>query len=161
LPITKFSRKAVRERLICLPQDPLLFPGSFRFNLDPEARVSSEDDFFDALDAVGLKDVVDSKGGLHADIGQLSHGQQQLLGLARAIIRKGICKGKCMLVLDEATSNLDSVTEETVRKVIDAEFKENTVISVAHRLDTVRDADQVIMLEQGAIAKIGRPEELF
>lgn len=114
-----------------------------------------------ALNAVGLMELVESRGGIEADIGQLSQGQQQLLALARTIIRKKILNGKCILILDEATSNLDSATEEVVRDVIAAEFKENTIISVAHRLDTIKDADLIIVLENGVIAKMGSPKEVL
>lgn len=114
-----------------------------------------------ALNAVGHMELVESRGGIEADIGQLSQGQQQLLALARTIIRKKILNGKCILILDEATSNLDSATEEVVRDVIAAEFKENTIISVAHRLDTIKDADLIIVLENGVIAKMGSPKEVL
>ena len=161
ISITSIPRKTVREKLICLPQDALLFPRSFQFNLDPESRVMNSEDLKYALNAVGLMELVESRGGIEADIGQLSQGQQQLLALARAIIRKKILNGKCILTLDEATSNLDSATEEVVRDVIAAEFKENTVISVAHRLDTIKDADLIIVLENGVIAKMGSPKEVL
>jgi len=157
LPLDKIARKTIRDRLICLPQDALVFPRSFRFNLDPESRLNQEADLTDALRAVGLQELVMSRGGLEADMGELSHGQRQLLALARAVLRKKILNNRCILVLDEATSNLDIATEEIVRKVIHEEFKENTVISVAHRLDTVRDADMIVVLEKGKISKSGPP----
>jgi ABC-type multidrug transport system fused ATPase/permease subunit len=161
LPVTKISRTTARDRFICLPQDALTFPRSFQFNLDPEYRVTDELEFTNALKAVDLMELVTSRGGLQADIGQLSHGQQQLLALARAIVRKRILGGKCILVLDEATSNLDSATEEVMRKVIAEQFKENTVISVAHRLDTIKDADLILVFEQGQILKTGPPDDVL
>jgi ATP-binding cassette subfamily C (CFTR/MRP) protein 1 len=161
IPITSVPRRTVRDKFICLPQDALVFPRSFQFNLDPESRVSNPADFKYALEAVGLMELVESRGGVEADVGQLSQGQQQLLALARAIIRKKILKGKCILILDEATSNLDRATEEAVREAISKEFKDNTVISVAHRIDMVKDADLIIVLENGKVAKIGTPEDVL
>jgi ATP-binding cassette subfamily C (CFTR/MRP) protein 1 len=153
----------VRDRLICLPQDALVFPGSFRFNLDPEDRVTDADSMVDVLKRVNLWTLVEGRGGLEHDLKpeSLSHGEQQLLALARAILRKQVAKGKCILVLDEATSNLDEATEVIVQKVINEEFKDNTVITVAHRLDTIKDADQVLMLERGEVVRVGTPSEVW
>jgi ATP-binding cassette subfamily C (CFTR/MRP) protein 1 len=154
----------VRDRLICLPQDALVFPGSFHFNLDPEDRCPDAAEMMTvALKSVGLWALVEGRGGLEADLKpeSLSHGEQQLLALARAILRKRVHSGKCILVLDEATSNLDSASEGVVQKVIKEEFAENTVITVAHRLDTIKDADLVLMLERGEIVKLGTPAEVW
>jgi ATP-binding cassette subfamily C (CFTR/MRP) protein 1 len=104
--------------LICLPQDPLLPPGSFHFNLDPQgvlhlAQIEA------VLKQVQIWDLVVSKGGLSADMpDSLSHGEQQLIALARGILKKRLAGNRCMLVLDEATSNLDGATEAVVQKVI-------------------------------------------
>lgn len=84
-----------------------------------------------------------------------------MLALARAILRRQVAQGKCILILDEATSNLDSATEAVVQKVIEEEFRDNTVITVAHRLDTIKDVDQVLMLERGEVVKLGTPEEVW
>jgi ABC-type bacteriocin/lantibiotic exporter with double-glycine peptidase domain len=91
----------------------------------------------------------------------MSHGEQQLLALARAILRKRVAKGRCILILDEATSNLDSASEAIVQKVVKEEFKDNTVITVAHRLDTIKDADGVLLLEKGEVVKVGSPAEVW
>ena len=104
-----------------------------------------------------MQPLVDARGGLDAELqaSSLSHGERQLLALARAILRKRHGRGRCVLVLDEATSNLDDATERVVEKVIAEEFRGVTVISVAHRLQTVRDADAVVVLDKGEVAKIG------
>jgi ABC-type multidrug transport system fused ATPase/permease subunit len=116
-----------------------------------------------ALESVGLWALVDRRGGLKTELKpeSLSHGEQQLLALARAILRKQIAKGNCILVLDEATSNLDAATEAVVQKVIHEDFRDNTVITVAHRLNTIKDADLVLMLERGEIVQIGTPAEIW
>lgn len=161
--IVKIPRNIVRDRLICLPQDALVFPGTFRFNLVPDTRILDDATIISALERVNLFALVQQRGGIDAEItpDALSHGEQQLLALARAILRKDLAGGKCILVLDEATSNLDAVTESVVKKVIDEEFKGITVIVVAHRLDTVKDVDVVLMLEGGKVVKMGKPGEVF
>jgi ATP-binding cassette, subfamily C (CFTR/MRP), member 1 len=156
--ISKVPKSIVRNRLICIPQDPLLLPGTIRFNLDPEQHFSASDaPLSEALRLVNMQALVDARGGLDAELqaSSLSHGERQLLALARAILRRRQGRGRCVLVLDEATSNLDDATERVVEKVIAEEFRGVTIISVAHRLQTVRDADAVVVLEKGEVAKIG------
>ena len=92
----------------------------------------------------------------------LSHGEQQLLVLSRAILkRRAPSVQRSILILDEATSNLDASSELAIHKAVQEEFKNDTVISVAHRLDTLKDMDMVILLENGKIAKIGQPAEVI
>jgi ATP-binding cassette subfamily C (CFTR/MRP) protein 1 len=161
--ISQIPRDIVRERLICLPQDAFILPGTFGFNLDPTNRVSNDAILIEVLERVGLRALVERRGGLTAllETDSLSHGEQQLLALARAIVRKHVAGGRCILILDEATSNLDSATEAIVQDVIKKDFKENTVITVAHRLDTVREVDLIVMLDKGEITKIGPPEKVL
>jgi ATP-binding cassette subfamily C (CFTR/MRP) protein 1 len=164
LDLDHVARNTVRDRLICLPQDALVFPGTFKFNLDPEDRCpKAEEMMIAALKSVGLWNLVETRGGVDAELKpeSLSHGEQQLLALSRAILRKRVHGGKCILVLDEATSNLDSAAEAVVQKVVKEEFAENTVITVAHRLDTIKDADRVLMLDKGEVVKLGTPAEVW
>lgn len=163
IDIARVDRDKVRDRLICLPQDALVFPGSFKFNLDPEDRIPDADAMTKVLKRVNLWSLVEGRGGLDQDLKpeSLSHGEQQLLALARAILRKQVAKGKCILVLDEATSNLDEASEVIVQSVIKEEFADNTVITVAHRLKTIQEADQVLMLERGRVVKVGTPKEIW
>lgn len=163
LDIRTIPRNVLRSRIICLPQDALIFPGTFRYNLDPEHHASDKDTIIAVIQRVGLWNIVEKRGGLDADLvpESLSQGEQQLLALGRAILRKQAAKGSCILVLDEATSNLDQATEALIQEVIKKEFSGNTVITVAHRLDTVRDADTVVVLEQGEIARLGVPSEVL
>lgn len=76
-------------------------------------------------------------------------------------MRKKVLNGHCILVLDEATSNLDDATQEKFKVVIDTEFSTNTVLSVAHRMEMVRDVDVLILLENGNIAKMGPPSDIL
>ena len=88
----------------------------------------------------------------------LSQGQQQIFCLARAMLRTG--KGR-ILVLDEATSSIDSETDLLMQRLIREEFRECTVLTVAHRLDTIMDSDQVIVLDAGRLMEMGSPEDLI
>jgi ATP-binding cassette, subfamily C (CFTR/MRP), member 1 len=88
----------------------------------------------------------------------LSQGQQQIFCLARAMLRTG--KGR-ILVLDEATSSVDSETDLQMQRLIREEFSECTVLTVAHRLDTIMDSDRVIVLDAGRLVEMGSPEELM
>jgi ATP-binding cassette, subfamily C (CFTR/MRP), member 1 len=140
-----------------------LFPGTFQFNLDPQGHISDNDIIVDVLKLVGLWSTVEGRGGLSGALqpDTLSHGEQQLLAVARAVLRKRAANGRCILILDEATSNIDSSTQSVVQRVIDTEFAQNTVITVAHRLETIKDCDIVIVLDNGNISKTGRPSEVL
>jgi ATP-binding cassette subfamily C (CFTR/MRP) protein 1 len=161
--LSTLSRNSVRERLVCLPQDPLLLPGTFEFNLDPEGKTKDAVQIEEVLKKVQMWNVVEGKGGLGAelDLESLSHGEQQLFALARAILKKQVANGQCILVLDEATSNLDADTEAIIQRVIQEEFKDNTIIAVAHRLDTLRDFDTIVVLDKGVVSKVGPPTEVI
>lgn len=163
IPIHSVSRNLLRTRLICLPQDALLFTNTFRFNLNPLAHPLSSEEITSALQLVGLSDLVSSRGGLDAEMApdSLSAGEQQILAIARAVLRRRAAKGKCVLVLDEATSNIDAHTQDVIQKVIDTEFQGHTVITVAHRLETIKDSDVVIVLDKGEISKIGKPQDVL
>lgn len=88
-------------------------------------------------------------------IDMLSHGQRQLFCLARAILRPGI-----ILVLDEATSSVDLKTDELMQSVIKEEFAKQTVLTVAHRINTLMDYDRIVVMGEGRILEVGTPEKL-
>jgi ABC-type multidrug transport system fused ATPase/permease subunit len=163
IDLGSLSRNSVRERLVCLPQDPLLLPGTFEFNLDPESNIKDREQIKRVLEQVQMWKIVEQKGGLEAnlELDGLSHGEQQLLAAARAILKKQTLPGQCILVLDEATSNLDSATEAIVQKAIQEEFKDCTVIAVAHRLETLRDYDRIVVLDKGEVSEIGPAREMI
>jgi ATP-binding cassette subfamily C (CFTR/MRP) protein 1 len=155
------SRNLVRQRLICLPQDPLLLPGTFWFNLDPTGIIDVAK-IETVLRQVQIWDLVASRGGINAEIPEsMSHGEQQLLVLARAILSKQLAGNRCILVLDEATSNLDSATEAVVQKVLQEEFHDTTVIAIAHRLETLRGFDKIVVLDKGQVSRVGPASEVL
>jgi ATP-binding cassette subfamily C (CFTR/MRP) protein 1 len=145
--------------MVTIPQDPFILSGSVRLNADPYAATTDQH-IISALEKVGLWSLLDSRGGLDADmnINPLSQGQQQIFCLARAMLRTE--KGK-ILVLDEATSSVDADTDLLIQKLIREEFSNFTVLTVAHRLDTIMDSDRVLVLDGGRVVEIGSPEELI
>ncbi|KAH6607531.1 hypothetical protein Trco_003844 [Trichoderma cornu-damae] len=152
-------RETVRSRLIAVTQGQFVLPGTARQNIDPRASYA-EQAIIEALRAVHLRTVIDSRGGLDATFEEdmLSHGQKQLLSLARAVLKKDCGR---LVLLDEASSSLDRETEETVRGTINTHFKNHTVISVTHNLETVLDFDRVVVMDKGRIVEVGSSRELL
>ncbi|XP_053672383.1 ATP-binding cassette sub-family C member Sur [Anopheles nili] len=149
----------LRSRLSIIPQEVMLFGGSVRENLDPRGHFSDLE-MWNCLELAQLKSVVKAlPDGLDTQISDDKHyfssGQRQLFCLARAILRGSVC-----LVLDEATSSLDSETEKLVLQAAKKAFKGRTVITIAHRLHSLFDYDRVLVLEQGRIVEDGCPRKL-
>lgn len=149
----------LRNSLSIIPQDPVLFNGDIRENLDPFATVS-DDELWSALERVNLKPYIATlTGGLSSAVLQngenFSVGQRQLICLARALIRK-----TRIIVLDEATSSIDVSSDAIIQKTI-REMKECTLVCVAHRINTLMDYDRILVLDQGRVTEIGSPAELL
>ncbi|KAH8169831.1 ABC transporter domain-containing protein [Sarocladium implicatum] len=156
--VSKMPRATLRTQLTTLPQDPLTVPGTVRQNVDPASTIQSDAPLITALTQVNLWDTLSSRGGLDAtllDLG-LSSGQLQLLCLARAMLSRG-----SIVLLDEATSNVDHQTEEEIRRVIKEEMSDKTVVEVAHRLDIIRECDVVVVMAEGRLQEVGAPEDLL
>ena len=134
----------------------MLLPGTFEENLDFEGLATSAQ-MQTALEAVQLWNLVMDRGGLKAEFqpDSLSNGEKQLLAMARAILRNRHACGRSILILDEATSNLDLNTEALIQRVVRKEFEGQTIISVAHRLQILRDCDTVVELDKGKVVRIG------
>lgn len=160
--IRSVGLKALRESLSIIPQDPVLFTGTVRTNLDPTSK-RSDDEMWQSLEAASpeLAMQFHSAGGLETPIseggGNLSQGQRQLLCLARALLRSSR-----VLVLDEATSSVDAGTDKQVQETIRRQFVDKgvTVITVAHRLDTIMNYDKVAVLGDGELIEYGVPAVL-
>eukprot|EP00911_Craspedida_sp_UC1_P000184 UC1_evm1s144 len=148
-----------RKHISVIPQDPLLFSGTIRSNLDP-FNTHADADLWRALDLVHLRTPVEAMGqGLGSKVaedgGNLSLGQRQLVCLARAMLRP-----TALLVMDEATSNVDAATDALIQETIRTEFKHHSVLVIAHRLDTVIDSDRIAVMEAGRLVEVGPPAEL-
>lgn len=151
--ISTIPREVVRNHIICLPQDPLILPGTFGHNLDPEGVVTPAT-LQKVLEKVKLWDLIVSRGGISTQIqtDSLSGGERQLLALAKAVLRNRQCQHHSILVLDEATSNLDPDHEALMISVIQEEFRSQTVLNIAHKQEMLEDCDFVVVLEDGKIA---------
>jgi len=157
IDITSIPRDTVRSRLNAIPQEPFFVKGTVRSNADP-FRQHTDAAIIVAIQKVHLWDLVRNKGGLDTELDSefFSHGQRQLFCLARAILRKSK-----MVILDEATSNVDSKSDELMQKVIREEFKACTIIAVAHRLDTILDFDKIALLGAGELKEFDTPRALL
>ncbi|KAK3801065.1 hypothetical protein RRG08_013460 [Elysia crispata] len=151
----------LRSRLSILVQDPVLFTGTVRYNLDPSQAITSDDVFWQALEKCHIKDKITSlEGGLDTVVEEsgrnFSMGERQLLCLARALLRKSK-----ILVLDEATASVDTRTEALVQQTIRDCFQHCTVLMIAHRINTVWDCDKVLVLEAGKAVEFAHPTVLL
>ena len=157
--LAHLNRESIRERLIAVPQDAFIMNGSVRLNADPTS-IFTDTEIISALEKVQLWTLLSARGGLDCDLLQhpLSHGQQQLFCLSRAILRGHSSR---VLVLDEATSNVDLETDRVIQRVIREEFAKHTILTVAHRLETIMDADRVAVLDGGRLIEYGEPKSLL
>ncbi|KAG1714740.1 putative multidrug resistance-associated protein lethal(2)03659 [Nymphon striatum] len=157
--ISKIGLHKLRKNLSIIPQEPVLFQNTVRYNLDP-FNVYGDERLWSALERVELKSVIGQypeKLDTKLTEGQfsLSFGQQQLICLARATLRENK-----IIVMDEATSNVDVITDKIIQNTIRTRFKDYTVITIAHRIHTIIDSDLIIFLENGEIAEINSPKNL-
>lgn len=156
LNTASLALKELRSKISIIPQEPVLFSASLRYNLDPFDKYSDAD-IWKALEQVELRDLVSSLSANVASGGSnFSAGQRQLLCLARAALARNK-----LLVLDEATANVDPNTDALIQKSIRKYFADCTVITVAHRLHTVADSDRVIVMDAGQIVECGHPHDLL
>lgn len=158
--ITKFGLMDLRKVLGIIPQSPVLFSGTVRFNLDP-FNEHNDADLWEALERAHLKDVIRRNSlGLYAEVSEagenFSVGQRQLLSLARALLRRSK-----ILVLDEATAAVDVRTDALIQRTIREEFKTCTMLIIAHRLNTIIDCDRILLLDSGRVLEYDTPEELL
>ncbi|XP_023242770.1 multidrug resistance-associated protein 4-like [Centruroides sculpturatus] len=150
----------LRSKISIIPQDPVLFTGPLRRNIDPFNEYS-EEMLWQAIEKVQLKDVIKNlPGGMDTHLTEggrnFSVGERQLICLARTIL----CQNK-ILVMDEATSNIDKITDTYIQKIIRENFTSCTVLTIAHRLNTIIDSDRVMVLHRGIIQEFDSPYALL
>ncbi|XP_059157838.1 ATP-binding cassette sub-family C member 4-like [Physella acuta] len=157
---SKLGLHELRSKISVIPQDPVLFSQTLRWNLDPLEEFSDER-LWHALEQVQLKRKVEQMPGkLYTDLQEgganLSVGQRQLICLARALL-----KYNKILILDEATANVDPETDDIIQRTIRAKFRDSTVLTIAHRLYTVMDCDRIMVLEDGELKEFDSPYNLL
>ncbi|EKX39426.1 hypothetical protein GUITHDRAFT_160006 [Guillardia theta CCMP2712] len=156
--ISKIGLDDLRKNVSIIPQDPVLFTGTIRSNLDPFSEYS-DSSVDDALSKVHMLDYVRSNGGLLHVVQEggknLSVGQRQLLCMARALLRNAK-----VIVMDEATASVDMQTDSFIQETIREQFKHSTVLTIAHRLDTIKTCDRVMVLGEGRVLEMGHPSTL-
>lgn len=158
--LKEVSLEQSRSAISMIPQTPILFSGSFRSNLDPSNRYT-DDEIWMSLKKVNLECKIASfsaqldspiiEGGKN-----LSVGEKQLLCLARALLKE-----TKLLVIDEATANVDNETDRSIQNVLKTCFKQTTILTIAHRLETILNNDKLLVLDKGKIIECGTLEKLL
>jgi ABC-type multidrug transport system fused ATPase/permease subunit len=158
--INKLGLHNLRKKITIIPQEAFLFSGTLKMNIDPFGEYSDEA-LWDVLDKAHLKTFVEgledqllfnvSEGGEN-----LSVGQRQLVCLARALLRK-----TKILVLDEATASVDHNTDDLIQQTIRKEFHDCTILTIAHRINTIMDSTRIMVLDKGEIAEFDTPANLM
>ncbi|XP_074435937.1 ATP-binding cassette sub-family C member 10 isoform X5 [Larus michahellis] len=148
----------LRSRLAIIPQDPFLFSGSIRENLDPQGK-RTDAELHEVLEQCHLRDAITQMGGLDSEVGErgksLSVGQRQLVCLARALLTQAK-----VLCIDEATASVDQKTDQLLQQTIRQRFADKTVLTIAHRLNTIMDSDRVLVMQAGRVAELDSPTRL-
>ncbi|XP_033638055.1 multidrug resistance-associated protein 5-like [Asterias rubens] len=158
--ISEIGLHDLRQKISIIPQDPVLFIGTVRYNLDPFEQ-QSEKDIWQALDRSYMADKIRSlEGGLDAPVVEggdnFSVGERQLLCMARALLRNSR-----ILMLDEATAAIDTETDSLIQKTIREAFSDCTMLTIAHRLNTIMDSDRILVMDDGRVAEFDKPSVLL
>lgn len=158
--ISKIGLADLRSRLAIVPQEPLLFSGTLRFNLDPRSA-HTDAEIWLALEQTYMREhVAKQEGGLDSSVllngENYSVGQRQLLCLTRALLRRST-----IIVMDEATASIDHQTDALIQASLRQNFATATLVAVAHRLNTVMDYDRILVLDGGRVVEFGEPQALL
>jgi ABC-type multidrug transport system fused ATPase/permease subunit len=164
--IAEIPLKKLRRAISIVPQEPFLLEGTLKTNLDP-LNLYNEQEINEVLDKVKLYQMMENDNmgrnvlkGINTEIKEygnnLSFGCRQLLCVARAILRKSK-----VIILDEATSSVDQKTEDIISTAVDTMFKDSTVITIAHRINTVKKCQRIIVMNAGEIVEVGKPDDLI
>jgi ATP-binding cassette subfamily B protein AbcA/BmrA len=160
-PRERFSQEAVRELIAYVPQNCYLFDGTIRENIAWGSKKATDEIIWNSVREAGLEELVNQlPDGLETRVGehgtQLSGGQRQRIAIARAMV-----KDAPLLLLDEATFALDGESEELVQQALERLMEGRTAIVIAHRLSTIRNADRIIVMENGVTAEEGNHDRLL
>ena len=158
--IGKINIQSARQAISVITQNPIMFTGSLRMNLDPFEKYPDEE-LWGALEEASLKTMVEKlPKQLSEEIKEcganFSVGERQLLCLARALLKRSK-----IIIMDEATANVDYKTDQLIQETIRTKSKHCTVITIAHRLNTILDYDRVLVLENGQVVEYDKPEILL
>jgi len=159
IEIKRLDLRDLRKKITVIPQDVYLFNGSLKANLDPN---NEYDDAFiwNCLENVNLKETFEKRNGLDSEIKEqganLSAGEKQLMALSKAFLKQNK-----IILIDEATANIDLNTEKKIQEVIKEKFLGFTVLTIAHRINTILHNDRILVLEKGQIIEFDTPETLI
>ena len=158
--ISKIGLKDLRSRLAIVPQEPVLFSGTLRFNLDPRGA-HTDAEIWLVLERTYMREhVAKQEGGLDSAVllngENYSVGQRQLLCLTRALLRQSK-----VIVMDEATASIDLQTDALIQTSLRLNFAAFTLITIAHRINTILDYDRILVLDGGRVVEFGEPQELL
>ena len=158
--IAQISLNTLRSKLSIIPQDPVMFAATLRYNLDPFGE-NTDDQLWHVLGSTYMKDVVmNLKNKLDEVVKEggtnFSVGQRQLICFARVLLKK-----PKILVLDEATASVDNQTDEKIQVMLREMFKECTILTVAHRLNTIFDSDKILVVDDGIASEFDSPTNLL
>ena len=160
IDISNIGLDKLRKSLTIIPQDPALIEGTLKYNIDP-LNIYSDDIIIDVMKKIGFGYIIEkNKNGLKQEISEsgnnLSVGEKQLICITRAILRKSK-----IIIMDEATANIDYETEEIIQKSISELLKGSTVLTIAHRIKTIINYDMILCLNQGKIEDFDSPDNLI
>ncbi|KYR00638.1 ABC transporter C family protein [Tieghemostelium lacteum] len=160
IDISQVSLNDLRQRLSVVPQDPFIFSGSLRLNVDPFDQ-STDEEIWNALEKVQLKKQVQNLPmKLQSQMNEAgegwSVGEKQLLCLCRALLRNSK-----IILLDESSASLDFGTDQIIKKVIRDNFSQSTVLTIAHRLDTIVDSSRILVIDAGRLLEFDSPQNLI
>ncbi|KAL4933065.1 putative ABC bile acid transporter [Aspergillus undulatus] len=149
IDISTVNKQALRTRVTFVAQDPVLFPGSIRKNLDPISEYTDAE-CLSVLSRICARRNWTLDTHVEAGGRNLSQGERQLIGLARAVLRRS-----SLVILDEATASIDQESSLEIQTVLREEMKESTVVTIAHRIEAIKDADYFVELDGGSVAREG------
>ena len=152
--------RETRKALSIVPQQAFLFSGTLRQNLDPE-EMRSDREIWNVLEKVNLKSIVEANEDeldfwVTENGSNLSGGEQQLISIARALLQD-----RKIVVLDEAMASMDLENDQLIQDILKKEFRNRTILTIAHRLDSIMDSDRIVVIDEGQVVEVGSPESLL